>query len=432
MFSTMSPVRKWLCRHALSRTKSAKSPDDYPPKEACLPPLLQYFGPCCISLLPNELLTEIFEYLMPQASIQHVCQRWTRLFDHLSVGHIDLGFRGWYLLPRINGLHSKLKRYPELYTHVRSISIKLDEPPINNCEAIGRMITLCVALQSISLHLDWNIITWPIVRAISKLTAVRTLSLSETYPMLPLEVVFDHFNQPSLCCLDLSRYGVRNAYLLADWAMEKHTSGVTELILRNPATTPEATECVVRRSSRLVRLTLDNTWGSRYEERYSVDAVQRILDIHHLSLTYIGLELRPGSIQFIPDFRAYTCLRVLRLSAHAVFDTTPQAVSRALSTPSLQHLIIAHSTYICLDTVLWRSKPQANVEWLQRFVTHHLTIEGTNLCSIIIDFTPDSLNHSDLHPDRIWRWEQLGQTNDPRSDYGLISEWILPARTSED
>ncbi len=444
MFSTMSPIRKWLRRHGLSRTEPVKSQHDCSPKETCLPTSSPSGGKCFISLLPDELLIEIFDYLMPQASIQHVCQRWNRLSDHLLVRHIDLGSDGWSVPDRIKGLHSKLRRYPELCAHVRSLSIQLNKPDAYHCEAIAPIITLCGALQGVFLHTDWNVYTWPIVLAISELTALKTLSLSGTYRALPLEVVFDYFNQPSLRRLHFDHYCVRDsqpamiAYPPAELAIRKlperagrHTSGVVELTLMNAATTPEASECVVRRSSRLVKLTLKNTWVSPYEERYSADAVQRILDIHRQSLTYIDLGLTLRTDYFVPNFCAYPCLRVLRLSAHAFLDTVPETLSRRLSTPSLQHLILAYTTHSRQDTKSWHRHPEVSCQWLYDFATLHVASDGTNLCSIMIDFTPDFLSYSDLDPDLIWHWECLIELKNPLSKHGLTFGSKMPVSTSE-
>lgn len=436
MFNPTSPLRRWLRRHSLSRIISVKWSDgssSYSNRK------------CWIFLLPDELLIEIFEYLKPRPSMQRVCQRWNRVYDSFMVRHIDLGTDGWSTSRRIKGLHAKLKRYPELCTHVRSISIQLRNPDAYPCEAIAPIITLCVALQGITLHTEWNVYIWPIVHAISKLAALETLSLKGFHRAVPLEVVFDYFNHPSLRRLHLDYYGVRDTEPSmitcppAELAMGKlperagkHISGVTELTLMDPATTPEATECVVRRSLRLVKLTFKNKWASNCGKRYTGDAVQRILDIHAPSLTHIDFDVTLSNSLIIPNFRTFTCLRVLRLSAQAVFDLTPEAVSRSLSTPSLQHLIIAYSTCFCQSTVLWHQSPQVNIEWLQNFATRHLAIEGTKLCSIMIDFTPDCINHSCLVSDVIWHWEHLIEAKNPLSEYGIALGCKKPVCPSEE
>lgn len=150
MFDPTSSLRTWPGRYSLSRTISAERSDgssSYSNRE------------CWISLLPDELLIQIFECLEPRASIQRVCQRWNRVFDPFTVRHIDLGPDEWSTSRRIQALHAKLERYPELCAHVRSGSIQLEKPNAYHCGAIAPIITRCVALQSIALHTDWNACT---------------------------------------------------------------------------------------------------------------------------------------------------------------------------------------------------------------------------------------------------------------------------------
>lgn len=276
-----SSIRKWLRRHTLSRSPSAKPLNEYPPERASLRPSPQYYGPCRISTLPNELLEQIFEYLMPQASIHHVCQRWNRVSDHFLIRHIDLG-SGWSVPDRTTGLHSKLRRYPELCTQVRTINIRLKKPDQYDCRATARIISLCVALPTISFHADWDLSTWAIVREISKLTALKNLSLSGLHRPIPLEVVLDYLNQPSIRRLRLDRFRVREgqssmkAYHPVEIAMCKlperagpHTSGAIELALINPGVTPETTESSEIDAQAYLCLILRKTIHTRHRPAHS-------------------------------------------------------------------------------------------------------------------------------------------------------------------
>ena len=318
---------------------------------------------------------------------------------------------------------------------------------------IACCMTMCTALRKVSLHIDWSKDTWAIIHATSNLPELQTLSLSGPDGGVALQTIFKYINQSSLRHMRLSRYGFSDGDKpMAVWrptapssqmvldklsaSAGKHSSRVTELSLSDPSAIPGATEILVRRSARLEKLTMKMLKHTSFAGHYTVDAIQRILDVHRASLRHITIGIIPLAYHPIPDLSAFPSLCRLHLSAFDVFAETPAAAQKKVSAPCLEQLILDFNTED-QHKVNWREFNKTNVDWLDEFATHYKVMQNleNKLHTIVVEFSPECWGYGDeveILGTSKWPWEYLIQARDMLSKHEMTLKWNEPCLTREE
>lgn len=434
-----------------------------PPK-----PPADSLGNCHISLLPDELLAEIFSYLPPETDLFNeptyeecppipvVCKRWERNYDAILFRRIS--FVKQPMRQRHRTLVNTLQQQADLRNHVRDISVQMWHPSKATCRVIADTIAFCQATRTVSLHLGWSTKIWPIIQAVEMLPRLEALQLSGYDCGPSLQMILGHFNQPTLRHIRLSRYGLGHGDTIrAPWLpiesysrdegkqlsllARSHTSAMVSLELTDPSASPHSTKTLLKWPSTLVRLCLSQLTNSVYWSHYTLDMVGPILSIHRESLQHITVDIIPGgknedntwTRSGIPDFSKFHCLRELRLSAYNILAEKPSKAAEKLAAPVLRHLGMSFCTED-QHRVSWKEFTKDQVLWMTDFASQKPT-GGTNtrLESISVDFNPEydpwSLCDND---DMTWPWEYVQQAEQQMSRCNMIMKYSKPGCTRDE
>lgn len=200
-----------------------------------------------------------------------------------------------------------------------------------------------------------------------------------------LQLFFRDFTLPSLKSWCLSRYPARNPEdSSAPWPGEPisitqtdlehllppnryHTGAVTKMSLRDPCCLPNITEHILRWPSALTDLSiwLSHSTGGKY---YTMESMQRILEIHRSSLKRVTIGVLPGGFfgrTGSPDFSSFPHLEELGMSAYNLIrsETTTDA-ARKLSAPNLLCVTLSfalRTNILKAGAILGRSRLQEPV-----------------------------------------------------------------------
>lgn len=428
-------------------------------------PLPESLGSCCISVLPDELLAEIFAYLPPEINlfdgpthercpaIPVICKHWERLYDatlYRSIYFVDHPVRQ---ISRNSRVVKRLKEQSDLRNHVRNISVQMWHPSEGTCRVIADTIKSCLATRTVSLHLGWSDKVWPIIQAVEMLPRLEFLRLSGYDSGPSLQMILGHFSQPALRDMHLSRYGLgRGDTPRAPWLpieppsqdemgelsllARSHTSAMTSLELNDPSASPHCTRTLLEWPSTLVRLSLSQLTSSAYGSHYTLDMVEPILSIHRESLQRITVGIIPGKHKEdgswtrsgIPDFSKFQRLHELHLSAYNILVEKPIEAAAKLSAPMLRHLAMSFSTED-QHAELWKDFGEDQVLWMARFAAQNSAGGGGNkkLESLFVDFNPecDSWVLFD-NENMTWPWDYLQQAEQEMSRFHMIMKYSKP------
>ena len=425
-------------------------------------------GKCYISKLPDELLADIFAHLPPGAShfnkptyeqcppIPLICKHWERVYDATLYREISFVEHSVWQKRRTSNAIKTLQQQPELFNHVRKISIQLWYPSEATCRIIADTIKSCRAIRNVSLHLEWSNNVWPIIVAVGKVPRLKELLLAGDDWGPSLQMILRFFKQPTLRHLKLYRYGLgSHDEARAPWSptqpssqddidtlsdlAHSHTSAMMSLELNEPSGPPYCTKLLLNWPSRLVRLSLCYTTSSAYRLDYTLDAVEPILDIHRESLQRIkvgvisGTENDDGSwtMSGIPDFSKFHSLHELHLSAYNVLAEKPSDAATKLAAPLLHQLAM---TFFAENEYTYQRKESAEeqVRWMADFATHKSAAKMKNkLETISIDFDPERDARMFDNKD-IWPWEYLERAAREMSRCNIAMTHCEPSYTRDE
>ena len=436
-----------------------------PPKP---PP--DFLGNCYISMLPDELLAEIFAYLPPEPywcymptyderpPIPVICKHWERIYDATLYRNLSFYDHCTLARSRTSRVVKRLQERLDLRNHVRSILVQVYNPSEATCRLIFDTIKSCQAARTVSLYLDWSEKDWPIIQAVETLPRLEVLQLSGYKSGPSLQMILRHFNQPTLRDIRLSQYGLGKGDLpKASWLpidqssqdemdifsllARSHTSAMTSLKLNNPSALPHCSKTLLEWPSTLIRLSLSQLTNSAYGSHYTLDLVEPILSIHCESLQHITVGIIPGkqegdgsrTTSGIPDFSKFPRLRELHLSAYNIMEEKPSEAAAKLAAPMLRHLAMEFYT----DDEHFASREdfaEDEVLWMAGFASQYLARETDNsLESVFVDFQPinDFCSLYDSE-DMTWPWEYLRRAEKEMSRCKVVLKYSKPGCTKDE
>ena len=383
-------------------------------------------GECFLSSMPDELLLRILKYFTPAEYFYFeseyepclptplVCRRWERLYYSILYRNIDLGLSGWTKPSRINRLEATLRHRLDLSDAVRMVRIRLWQPSDATCEMIAHILTCCNGLRKFCLNTFFNNSTWVILNA-AKRAPLATLELG--YGGGPsLQMILKHFSLPTLKELSINDYGSGNGeepglYPSSDNAHEDLSlllssaspCNVTTMELIEPSAPAHVTKSFLQRPARLESLTM-----SLFGAKYTVDAVQGILDDHCHTLQHISLHTLARGLECLPDFSSFTSLESLQIHGDNLFAESPCRAAARLDAPRLRHLRISFERQDQRETSC-KAFASDKFGWLEDFVSH-ITPTTNRLETVFVKFSPlvsiSNLNWMDYG---IWPWSYIDQ-----------------------
>ncbi|KAK3170312.1 hypothetical protein OEA41_009699 [Lepraria neglecta] len=417
-------------------------------------------GECFMSWLPDELFTQIFEYLAPPDHFYHeskygecldypcVNNRWLRLYQPILYRKIDLGYSGWKSAYRLKRLARTLGQCPHLADHVRAIRIFLPTPKDAYIPIIAEIVACCRLLREFSENTEYSALIWPIFHAASGLPRLEKLWLAGQTSGPALQMLLTHFDLPTLKEVCLHRFGVGiddgpgapwyptantpHDDLIQILANTRHHN-VTTMDLSDPSAPPHITEIFMQWPAHLTNFSMDFLANSACGREYTFEAVQRLLDLHSQSLRNVRLGIIPcwHTQNGIPDFSAFPRLQSLQLSKYNLLSEPPYLASPKLRAPSLRHLRIYFNTED-QHSESAREFATEQVRWLNDFVSHKAS-ETKVLETIFIGFSPETHRWS-INPDHdtIWPWDYLEQAAEALAHQNITLRYSTPGCTREE
>jgi hypothetical protein len=449
---------------------------------------LKPLGECFISVLPDEILSQILSYILPKERwdlskkeerypLTLVSKDWRRIYEPILFRKIRIcSYPREHMLLRIRKLLAVLESRPYLRNYPRIIDLELSNPNATTCRNVANLLKRCMAVRTVSFHTDFTADTWVLLCAIKSLPLLEELSLSGHSSGPSIHLVLENYVLPSLKRLRLSRHGVRknSADIEAPWPgepipinqydLEKllppnryHTGNVTSLEFSDPSTPPYVTEHILRWPACLVDLSIVWLTHSTASSQYTTEAIQRLLNIHRQSLKCIRVGMIPGGQTGMPDFSNFPCLEQLSMSAYNIMSLeTPVNALKKLAAPNLQYLAMNFSP----EDQHCESRGDFSldqVRWMQNFASLRTAdYEGSRLEKVAIEFNPSVDPHSYqyrkrhdsarltgirnfvnpptfeyVEPDLTWPWEDLEEARQSVAQHGLTLEYS-PLWTKEE
>ncbi|KAH6724491.1 hypothetical protein BKA61DRAFT_588555, partial [Leptodontidium sp. MPI-SDFR-AT-0119] len=426
--------------------------------------------PYYISVLPNEVLFEILSYIPPKRHryelvkdeerfpLTLVCKKWRRIYEPVLFRTIMTHYPTTIFLSRMRGLLGLLYTRPHLRGYPRKICISIYQTVAHAavCRILTAIIKCCTGLREVSFYSVHTPDTSELLSTISTLPRLEHLGLGSP----SLQLFFRDFTLPSLKSLHLSQYGPgRNPEdSSVSWPGEpipitrtclKHllppnryrTGDVTRMLLRDPSCLPNVTEHILRWPSALTDLSiwLSHSAGGKY---YTMEAMQRILDIHRSSLKRVTLGMLPGCYvgrTGSPDFSSFPYLEELRMSAYSLIRSeTATDAARKLSAPNLRCVTLSFS----VEDQHSESRSdfgKEQVTWIQEFAKlKKEKYPGSKLEKMAVFFDP---NENPYHlrrllrgpPEQVpvsgiaepltWPWEYLEEAKQCAAEFELRVEF---------
>ena len=451
---------------------------------------------CHISVLPDELLFQIFSYFPLkahwelenkecQASLVSVCQRWRRIYEPLLFRRIPLCLRieadrSKRTIVGARKLLALMKDRPHICSYPRTAHLELSYPLESNIADLLCLVELCRELRSIIIFSDLWSFSLPLLQTITSLPLVEDLTLATSTHYGPkIDLIVRTFSMPKLKRLRLESYETVGNYFDAHH-MERNsyeekgiqrevleellppsrqcTSSVEILELIDPHCKPLTTEYILRGPSCLVSLTF---WclNRVAMDDHCIHQIQKLLDIHSRTLKIVKLGLFTHGRAAMPNFSMYPCLEELHLSARNVLKVETQTALANLCTPSLRLLVLNFNTEderigirssFVSDETNYSTTHALQLEfWIHDFALRRKSsCQPVSLSKIRINFTPTHSAYRWTYPpsrtaepilitsrrDRVkpWPWEQLENAKHAAAEYGLVVEYSTPPYTKEE
>ncbi len=371
-------------------------------------------GPCPITRLPTELLTDILSLAAAFNStspIPQVCKHWHRAYEPVLYHTLQLGNDDREARLQSHRLRQALIQKPRLGGYVRMLDVVLYNPREGTCRLVVDVMKMCPGVRALALSSTKSTILQTICEAGARLHRLEELSMgvrSIERGGLPLQMVLANFKHRPLRVLHLSRYGLGEEHTpyvewptprsvaqkgldeLSQLVPRQGTTHMTTMTLYDPYAPPAAAEILLRWPKALVHLSITGIFHGHHGGNYTVEALQRMLDIHRPSLQTVRIGNYSGELPGIPDFRSFPKLHQLWLSMYNFLSEDSFIAALKLTTPRLAHL---HTSFDTEDQhrASHSAFGSAEAEWMERFIAGK-TPKGTlsNLQSMEIEYRPDS------------------------------------------
>ncbi|PMD60736.1 uncharacterized protein K444DRAFT_663093 [Hyaloscypha bicolor E] len=416
--------------------------------------------PYYISVLPDEVLFEILSYIPPKRhryelvkdeerfplTLMLVCKKWRRIYEPVLFRTIMTHYHTTIFLSRMRGLLDLLYTRPHLRGYPRNICISISRTVAHAavCRILSAVIKCCTGLRVVSFH------------------SVYIPDISEHLDLggPSLQLFFRDFTLPSLKSLYLSRYGPgRNPEdTSAPWPGEPisitrtglehllppnryHTGNVTKVLLRDPSCLQNVTEHILRWPSALTDLSiwLSHSTGGKY---YTMEATQRILDIHRSSLKRVTIGMLSGGYvgrTGSPDFSSFLHLEELGMSAYNLIRSeTATDAARKLSAPNLRCVTLSFSVEdqhsesrsdFGKEQVTWiqefakLKEEKYPVSKLEKMVVLFDPNENPYHLRRLLRGPPEQVPVSEIAEPLTWPWEYLEEAKQCAAEFELRVEF---------
>ncbi|PVH79030.1 hypothetical protein DL98DRAFT_572794 [Cadophora sp. DSE1049] len=425
-------------------------------------------GPNHISILPDEILFEILSCIPPETNCHRyeyikdresfpltlVCRKWRRVYEPTFFRTITTRYPASLKLSRMRELWSLLDTRPYLRGYPRKICILMHRTLAHAaiCRILTAIIKCCTGLREVSFYSEYTPEACAILSTISALPRLEHLELGGP----SLQLFLEDFTLPSLKSLVLCRYGGRNpedssstpsrgeplpiSQTYLDHLLPPsryHTGGVTRMSLEEPSCHSNVTEHILRWPLALTDLSisLSHSAGGKY---YTVEAMQRILDIHRSSLQRVTIGIIPGtSLKHAgsPDFSSFPRLETLRMSAYNLIGSeTATEAARKVSAPNLRCVTLSFCTEdqdppsrrdFGKDQVVWATefakvrKEKYPESRLEKLVVEFDTGEDHHQHRRLLLGPPEHVLASGVAERLTWPWEYLEEAKRCAAEFDL-------------
>ena len=156
---------------------------------------------------------------------------------------------------------------------------------------------------------------------------------------------------------------------------------------------PEVVESIMQRSSKLVSLSLSHLNHIRFKGKYTLCAIERIINEHRETLQYIPLGELPETTSNLPSFAHFPHLRAIHLSQYDLLAETPNSAARKMPFHSLRHMCVDFNIEVGKSLIEsgYGSKvfAVAQVQWFENFIAILKpleTVESSQLETMFIKY----------------------------------------------
>lgn len=437
---------------------------------------------CFISALPDELLTQILDFVSPpkrgyndgeyQKSLRYlrVCRRWRRVYESILYRFPDLGSldSSTFRLPSI--LLRTLEQRPDLGICVSKFEFKFSGfyRRTSVYPTLAELLHSChSSVRHVKVHAHWeDAAFWNVIHCLQVCGRLHTLHISSisTHPRVAcgLKTILEQCDIPSLRTLTIDRYGIcpaenpsastRACYhrildLLVDGLSNllrgrRGKGAMTTLRVRVPSIPVHITDQLVQWPARLVSFSLTILGRTVFFRQYTAVWAQQMLDYHRESLENVELGMLSRSDRsplLMPDFSQFPKLRTLQLFSYNLLAEEPLVAAAKLigGTSTLKHLQICFER----EDEPWGATEgfgPTQLQWFQAFLTAPITMTESispddrlfhSLDTIHIRFEPDVDITSDLQDDSQplpakndvppWPWRHVDQAASAASKLGV-------------
>jgi hypothetical protein len=179
-----------------------------------------------VSILPDEMLSEIFSHLPPQhwwdfvwnrqptkEDIENafplalVCERWRRIYEPRLYHELGFSFNAGSGPSRFRRILAILSARPHLYRHVRSINVHINDNPLTFQDP-AKLLEKFTGLRTVTLSSSYPEESRCLLEAVKRVPLLADLTLRGNFGTVSIQVVLQSFLLRSLQSLKLPRYGV--------------------------------------------------------------------------------------------------------------------------------------------------------------------------------------------------------------------------------
>lgn len=337
----------------------------------------------------------------------HVCKRWRDIYEQriwfqafCPNGRIGISLQHWEgpnhfrEQQRLKTILFLLQKYPQIRQSLTIFSFAASTQSNSSITSlISAILPLCNSIKEVYLNCDFDEHARDLLPIRSPFLCFEEMSLNiswnlslrnsgsqrrriyesgraiwvheQAYISGPSLWAIVHFVPSSVTTLRLSGYGlgvqfeahartwgvVTEAELNSALPPALYRTGqVQKLVLTDPNCPPEVSERLMLWPAALVDISIKDEGGYELEQHFTVQGVQRILDVQRCSLKRIHIHRIVNSFRHdarqSPDFSHYPCLEHLRISGqNIVGKEAPQDAARKLSAPQLRSVTFVFQPY---------------------------------------------------------------------------------------
>lgn len=422
-------------------------------------------GPCFFDIIPDELLSQILEYLPPSyrrwpfvknppwSSIPLTCSRWHRVYEPVLYQILDVRFEPAQSV-HLNKIADRLRERPSICQHVKTLNASLcrwpgespgmKEPGDLTCRLMVDIIQRCKAIQYLTLEqTPLSPKLRPILYAIANLPHLTSLFIWNFTSSPAVQILLKLFDLPTFkefniqnCSFGenddlaqpLGRIYHPSARELKEVFSDHYGRGATtHLYLSTPDASMSVIKALLRWPARLTRLTLNRSLYSACQAGYPLSAMQDLLEVHGETLQHIELCIIPGDQCGSPQLAHFPVLKTLHLNKYNLLFDSPQQAYQKLTAPNLRKLIIdfdGENEHEDGPTTI--GPPE--VLWLQAYANH---MNPQRLYELFVEFYPNvsplDLNEEEFPKEMVWPWVYLDQAVDILAKKGVKMTYCPPS-----